>query len=305
MARPVKYTVDYFPHLCRKGKTLPILEARYGNNGYAFWFKLLEILATTDGHYFDASNPIQFEFLTAETRFMREDTPIILDLLATIGAIDADLWLNHKVIWCQNLVDNIADAYRNRKGLIPHKPSFLQGKLTQNIKIEQTSIGNLVSDTHNTQSKLKESKLNKSILSNDETSEKSVLEDLVELGKLSKKDPPEWQQWRKEIFAQLRDRRVYPLTKGQIAGEAKQMRWFFQNGYCPAQIIKAYDLMKAEPFWATKSLTLMSVAKQIGEVLQNGGNGKHPVNNQPKHKGYTIEELQRGSGVGKYGDRVV
>ena len=47
MARPKKQTVDYFPHIIKQGKTMTILENRFGNDGYAFWFKLLEILGST------------------------------------------------------------------------------------------------------------------------------------------------------------------------------------------------------------------------------------------------------------------
>lgn len=44
MARPKKQTVDYFPHFVKGGRTIFILENKFGNDGYAFWFKLLEIL---------------------------------------------------------------------------------------------------------------------------------------------------------------------------------------------------------------------------------------------------------------------
>jgi len=44
MARPNKQGVDYFPHFVNHGKTMFILEEKFGNNGYAFWFKLLELL---------------------------------------------------------------------------------------------------------------------------------------------------------------------------------------------------------------------------------------------------------------------
>ena len=49
MTRPKKQTVDYFPHSCNHKKTIYILEERYGNNGYSFWFKLLEMLGNTEG----------------------------------------------------------------------------------------------------------------------------------------------------------------------------------------------------------------------------------------------------------------
>jgi len=49
MARPRKQTVDYFPHDTdvSSGKTLTILQSKYGNDGYAFWFKLLRMPGVT------------------------------------------------------------------------------------------------------------------------------------------------------------------------------------------------------------------------------------------------------------------
>jgi hypothetical protein len=156
MARPLKYTVEYFPHLCKQGKTMYILESRYGNDGYAFWFKLLEILATTEGHYFIADNDEQWEFLGAKTRFPTQEMGVILGLLAKIDAIDKELWEEHKLIWCQKLVENVADVYENRTGLLPEKPYYDGVILHQNI---DNHNNNPIKLPHNTQTKLKETKL--------------------------------------------------------------------------------------------------------------------------------------------------
>ena len=67
MARPKKRTVDYFPHQCNHGKTMFILEQKYGNDGYAFWFKLLELLGTTEGHFLHLENSADWEFLHPKT----------------------------------------------------------------------------------------------------------------------------------------------------------------------------------------------------------------------------------------------
>lgn len=85
----------------------------------------------------------------------------------------------------------------------------------------------------------------------------------------TKGDPIEWTLWRKQVFVQLKERRQYPLTQGQLAGEAKQMTWLFRNGYTPEKIIEGYDRLKRQNFWSNKLLTLMSVAKQIGQVLES------------------------------------
>ena len=63
MGRPGKIIVDYFPHVTQPGKTMSILESGWGNDGYAFWFKLLELLGTTHGFCYDCHNPSDWEYL--------------------------------------------------------------------------------------------------------------------------------------------------------------------------------------------------------------------------------------------------
>ena len=64
MARPMKRTVEYFPHRVEHHKTMFIIEERYGNDGYALWFKLLERLGATDGHCLDLNDATELEFKT-------------------------------------------------------------------------------------------------------------------------------------------------------------------------------------------------------------------------------------------------
>ena len=153
MARPKKNKIDYFPHLVASGKTMFILEQKYGNDGYAFWFKLLELLGDTVGHSFCLRNDSNWEFLLAKTRVSDITATEILDTLAKLGAIDAELW-EEKVIWCQNFIDNISDVYLKRKQKVPvkpHKMSFCD----RNPRTTDVSVA------ESTQSKVKEIKGNK------------------------------------------------------------------------------------------------------------------------------------------------
>lgn len=120
MAR-TKKTVDYFPHIIKNGKTITILENKFGNDGYAFWFKLLEILGSTEGHYYAYRDTSEREFLHARTGVSEEDAQQILDLLAKLGAIDKELW-EENIIWSDNFIENIRDAYSRRKVDVPEKP---------------------------------------------------------------------------------------------------------------------------------------------------------------------------------------
>lgn len=273
MARPQKYTIDYFPHLCKQGKTMYIIESRYGNDGYAFWFKLLEILATTRGHYYEANDPIQLEFLGAKTRLSVEKTQLLLDLLAGLDAIDKDLWVNHKLIWCQNLVNNVSDVYENRKGLLPDKPYYDGDKLHQNIDIHHD---NPLIPIDNTQSKVKEIKLNKTKIkdptnfieiNNNAISQKKVVIDTVSDDGISFKIKDTMGSEIRKVFVGLRIRRGYN-TPGNNA-EAKSIKNMLKRGYTVEQILHAWDNMKSEAFWNKQELFMMSVEKQIGAILKS------------------------------------
>lgn len=182
MARPVKQTVDYFPHYCDSNKTIPILENRYGNDGYAFWFKLLELLAKTQGHYYDCNNALHWEFLLTKTLVKEDTANNILDILANLGKIDNKLWQS-RVIWCQNLVENVADVYKRRQAETPHRPSYdLQKHMIILVNADNNAGKEGVSDNRNRQSKVEESKVNKSKVVGKKTTE-SFEEYKVELKK--------------------------------------------------------------------------------------------------------------------------
>lgn len=123
MGRPRKQTVDYFPHfVSTDSRTKFILEQSWGNDGYAFWFKLLELLGRSEGHYYDCSAAANEKYLVA---LMKIDESTINDILATLadlGNIDKKLWDERKVIWCQSLVDNLQDVYSKRTVSAPVKP---------------------------------------------------------------------------------------------------------------------------------------------------------------------------------------
>ena len=118
MAREQRKDVDYFPHDCTHGRKMHIIETKYGNDGYATWFKLLEQLGKANNHYIDASDEMTLMFLTSVFKIDEEKTLSILNDLSKLGAIDKLLYDEYKVIFTQKFADSIQDAYRNRKGKI-------------------------------------------------------------------------------------------------------------------------------------------------------------------------------------------
>ena len=127
MARKGKVKVDYFPHVTHTGKTIAILEARWGNDGYAFWFKLLELLGDSDDFSFNCNQPEGWEYMLSRAHVTEATATAILDKLSEIGAIDADLW-SRKIIWSDNFVNNLEPVFDRRKTEAPRKPAARKNK---------------------------------------------------------------------------------------------------------------------------------------------------------------------------------
>ena len=130
--RKDKNTVDYFPHYCNAGKTMFILENKFGNNGYTVWFKTLELLGSNENHYLDLRDETDLLFITSKMKIDEIELISIYDLLSKLGAIDKLLW-KEKIIYSDNYVSNIADAYKRRNKDVVHKSDLCKHILKINI----------------------------------------------------------------------------------------------------------------------------------------------------------------------------
>lgn len=137
--RPSKITVDYFPHYTSSGKTIFTLESLYGNDGYAFWFKLLEILGSSENHTFRYENICDWLFLVAKTKVTEEKAVAILQTLADLGAIDQSLH-REKVVWSDNFVFGLIPVYSKRSTEMPVKPILRGEKSIVGEKIPQSKV---------------------------------------------------------------------------------------------------------------------------------------------------------------------
>lgn len=158
MARPIKSTVEYFPHFAKSGRTVYILESRFGNDGYAFWFKLLELLCDSERQAYDCSQASNWNYLLAKSRCSDEQAKQIIKELVDLGKIDRELWEQKQVIWVQNLVNNLEPIYKKRREAIPTKEDYGQETPETQVLSEQKPADNSVSAAETPQRKGKESK---------------------------------------------------------------------------------------------------------------------------------------------------
>lgn len=142
MAREQRRDVDYFPHDCTHGRKMHIIESKYGNDGYATWFKLLEQLGKANNHYIDINDESTIMYLASVCKINEDILVNILNDLSKLGAIDKNLYENFGVIWSQKFVDSVADAYRKRKTETPQYSAVLEQYSGKNgsIRVGNPSI---------------------------------------------------------------------------------------------------------------------------------------------------------------------
>ena len=155
MARKKKNHVDYFPHDTHQSKAVRTISKTYGNDGYAFYYKLRELLGRTENYNYDLSKSIDWLDFIGEMDVEEQQAKKLIEFLVTIGELDKELWEQESRLWSNSLIEDISDVYDKRVAEIPHKYSFRDGNT-------HSRSGNHSLGDGSTQSRVKESKLKES-----------------------------------------------------------------------------------------------------------------------------------------------
>ena len=160
MARPERHDADYFPFYAKDGRTLFILEERYGCKGTGFFTNVMRFLTLQPDHHFciaDESDRIYFYSKCKCDEVSAED---MLDIMLKTGKLDRPLYQQAMVVASQDHLDSLSDAYRNRRN------DCITIELIQllfNVSCDINNInsdGNSIESVGNTQRKGKETKGN-------------------------------------------------------------------------------------------------------------------------------------------------
>lgn len=160
MARPEKHDVDYFPFYVKDGKTLFILESKFGCKGTGFFTNVMRFLCQTPDHHFCIKDPSDRLYFFAKTKCDEVSGAEMLLMMAETGKINKVLWVSDAVIVSEALLESISDAYRKRNNHIITIDEIMS-KYVSAAGNEVNSDGNEIKGDDKPQSKVKKSKVNK------------------------------------------------------------------------------------------------------------------------------------------------
>jgi hypothetical protein len=157
MARAIKTGLDYFPHDCANDTKIEYLEAEHGIAGYAIFFKLLERVYLENGYYMSATDK-SIKLFAKRNNVEFEIVENIITTCIGEDLFDKDIFKKYGILTSNGIQKRYKEATGKRK----------QNDIKKEYKIinsELTAINSELMDeivVLGTQSKVKESKVNKS-----------------------------------------------------------------------------------------------------------------------------------------------
>ena len=138
VGRPQKDTIDFFPHYVNEYKVVKILEDNFGAEGYAGYYKLLELIGSTEFYKPIMKTDLDKQYVGYRAGLNQTTLKQMIELLVKIGHVDKELWQNERMIWIQNFVNELKPVYEKRGRPLPTKDGIISGTETHISGTETT-----------------------------------------------------------------------------------------------------------------------------------------------------------------------
>lgn len=285
MARPQRNNVDYFPFYCEDGNKMFYLEETYGNDGFAVFVKLLRELAKVDYHYLNLSKPASMMFLSAKCKVSKEVLESIIKDLVMLEKFDSELWNENKIIWCQDFVDSIQDAYAKRSNNCIDRNSLLL--LLTSLGVRKPSKSNPKPSKQplkgyvNPQRKEKERK-EKEIKEEKKKEYNKFLMYEIEISNVEEKNKP-YLEISKTFYDLIRNNIIELGANTNNIDKQKAKVWLDtfrlmdkEDNFTQEQLKSIYKVLKTDNFWKGNILSPQKLRKQANILItkNNSSNGK-------------------------------
>lgn len=206
MARPLKKGLSYFPHDCDavNDEKIEALRMLYGNDGYAFFFILLERIYRTEDFELDISDSETIQILSKKIGINEDAFNQILHTALKRGCFDAQVYEERKVL--------TSNGIKKRAEVVVDKREKMRAKYEEKKKDISDAETRKETQSETAQSKLNKNKEKKNILPfKDGSPEMSLTLELILLMQKNNPDvkiPKDLDRWAVEIDRMIRlDRR--------------------------------------------------------------------------------------------------
>jgi hypothetical protein len=171
VSRPERHDADYFPFYVKDGKTLFVLQHKYGLEGIGFFTNLMRFLTQTPDHYLCIADPGDSLYLFSRIGVDEEKGLRMIEDMVLTAKLHKSLWITHNVIVSEDLLDSLNALYEKRNNpiiTIEEIEKRVSGadnpQATEFPGVETPQEGGEeeVSGDDNPQSKVKKSKVKKS-----------------------------------------------------------------------------------------------------------------------------------------------
>jgi len=121
MANKIKETVEFFPFFVKNGRTLYVLQNKYGLAGIGFFTQMLRWLAQSPGHFYAYVDDFDKDRFNQYCGLNETDIRVMIGDMVRTGKVDRELWEDRGVIYSADFVEELSELYRKRKTELPTK----------------------------------------------------------------------------------------------------------------------------------------------------------------------------------------
>jgi len=138
MANRIKETAEYFPFFVKDGKTLFVLQRKYGLSGIGFFTQIMRMLSQSPAHYYVYGDEYEKDRLNVYVGMCENDVRAYLADMVKTGKINEELWKDRDVIYSEDFALSLSELYRRRQ---KSPPSF-EDVLAMTVSCRQY-VGNM------------------------------------------------------------------------------------------------------------------------------------------------------------------
>ena len=169
MARPKKYTAEFFPMFVKDGRTLVALQSIHGLEGVGFFLNLMRLLCSTPHHFLDLNDTADALYVAGKIGCSADEMISYVETMIMTHKLHRTLWEDHRVLFCDDLVGSLSVLYDKRKTDpstaedILNIVSVVENTHSDEVSDTETTPLNGVSDTETTHRREEDSRVEQSI----------------------------------------------------------------------------------------------------------------------------------------------